>query len=124
MSDQLKYIQRLSRFLFISGLFNVLLITLLIYAIYREQPPAPYFEHKPRAGIEQIASLSQNMTNAQVIRKFRSTNLKELLSKLSDSQIVENGYTKRDLALSSLVSFHGFDLERALEGQALPAERR
>jgi len=41
---------------------------------------------------------------------------RELVSFLTNKETVEDGYSKRDLALSALVGFHYFNLEKAIGG--------
>lgn len=61
-------------------------------------------------------------TNSQLFAAMSGQTFRELVSFLTNQELVEEGYTKRDLAVSALVSFHHFNLEKALSG--LPAQTR
>lgn len=55
----------------------------------------------------------------ETLVKMKDLSYKELLSFLTNKTLVEEGLTKRDLALSALVSFYYFDIERALKGASV-----
>lgn len=116
--------RRLTQALLISGTFNILLLAGIFYWIVREVSPRPYCELKPAEQQEEQLPLAINHANADVLRSFRLLPLEQLVAKLSDTQLVENGYTQRDLSLAALVSFHHFDISRALLGEAQPKQQR
>ncbi len=62
--------------------------------------------------------------NRELIHYFRSLSFDQLVAKLSNRQLIENGYTQRDIALACLVAFHHFDLSRALLGYSPPDQQR
>lgn len=117
-------VRRLTALLVISGSLNIILVALFFYWNYKERPPTPYFELKPASAKEQQSPLAVDSSDSEVIRYFRRMPLEWLVSRLSNTQLVENGYTQRDLALASLVTFHNFDLDRALAGQPAPQQKR
>lgn len=117
-------IRRLTQVLLVSGAINIVLLSLIFYFLIKETPPRPYFEQKPADQDEQQEPLASNQSNGEMIRSFRAIPTQQLLMKLTNSQLVENGYTQRDLALAALVAFHHFDLSRALLGQAQPSQQR
>jgi hypothetical protein len=117
-------IRRLTLALFFSGAANILFAALMFYWAIRDRPPTPYCELKPAETIEQQAPLAIDRTNADLIRSFRSFPMEQLVARLTNTQLVENGYTQRDLALGSLVAFHHFDLSRALLGLSQPEQQR
>lgn len=124
MVDPIHYIRKLTAFLVISGSLNIILIVLIFYWAISERPPAPYIELKPATKQEQQTPLAIDRSDSEVIRYFRRMPLQWLISRLNNTQLVENGYTQRDLALASLVAFHYFDLERAFAGLSKPQQKR
>lgn len=124
MVDPIRYIRKLTAFLLISGMLNIVFVVLIFYWAISENPPTPYFELKPANKQEQQAPLAIDHSDSEVIRYFRRMPLQWLISRLNNTQLVENGYTQRDLALASLVSFHYFDLDRAFSGLTPPEEKR
>lgn len=116
-----KKIKRLSQALAVSGILNIGVLSLLSYWIIRERPPTPYFELKP--AIHEMV-LVDHRCCAEVIGQFHKLSFDQLVNKLTEIRLIENGYTERDLALSSLVSFHHFNLSRALAGDEQPKQQR
>ena len=96
----------------------------IIYWLLRETPPSPYFEHKPALRQEQQAPLASARGVAELIHYFRSLSFEQLVDKLENNQLIENGFSQRDIALASLVAFHHLDLTRALVGQVQPTQER
>lgn len=123
MTQSLTSIRKLTVILMISGGCNILLIALIIYGFFREQPPTPYCESKLASAQQQLSPLAIDHSNSEVIRFFKKMPLEWLVARLNNTQLVENGYTQRDLALACLVTFHYFDLDRALAG-APPLEQK
>lgn len=123
-SFHMKYIRRLIIVLTASGVINILFISFMIYWFVKETPPAPYFEQKPALKEEQQVPLAVAAGNAELIHYFRSLSFAQLIEKLSNRQLIENGYTQRDIALACLATFHNFDLPRALLGHPLPEQQR
>ncbi len=121
---QERLVQRLGKALLVSGIFNIALLALLFYWLINETPPRPYCESKPAEKQEQQAPLAVEQSNGEIIRSFRTMPIEQLIAKLTNTQLVENGYTQRDIALAALSTFHHFDLARALLGHAQPAQRR
>lgn len=115
IADPANNLKKIVKALIISGIVNVLFITFFIYWIFMERPPMPYYELKPAEKNEEHAPLALNQSNAEILRSFRNLSREQLMSKLSDAQWVENGYTQRDLALACLMQMHYFDLEKALQ---------
>lgn len=50
----------------------------------------------------------------KVLQKMELLSFRELVSFLTSREVFEGGISKRELALSSLVAFHDFDVDRAL----------
>jgi len=117
-------VRRIGKALFLSGTLNIVLATLLFYWVFREQPPTPYFKLKPAEQENQQIVLASGQNTSELIRHFKTLSTKQLIDMLSDTQLVENGYTQRDLTLASLVTFHYFDISRALSGLPQPSQHR
>ncbi len=64
----------------------------------------------------------EEATNQKLIAAYSHLSFRELCALLTNNDFVEEGYRKRDLALASLVSFHDFNLEKAIG--ISPAQRR
>ncbi len=69
------------------------------------------FDLKPAAAAATLQS-----SNQEILWQFSTLSWAELIGQLDNDDLVEEGYKKRDLALASLVAFHGLDIERALQG--------
>lgn len=107
-----------------SGILNILFFSGMIYWMFKETTPTTYFEHKPALQQEQQAPLAAERGIIEQIHFFRSLSFEQLVDELSNTQLIENGYSQRDIALASLVGFHHLDLTRALVGQILPNQQR
>lgn len=118
----LRQIRTLTISLFISGALNVLLIAFTFFWAFRERPPTPYCELKPKA--ENTRSYAFSPTNADLIKNYKALSYEQLFSKLMKTGLVEDGFTERDLALAVLAAFHDFDLEKALGKFSLPLQKR
>ncbi|MDE3047872.1 MAG: hypothetical protein KGI83_05925, partial [Verrucomicrobiota bacterium] len=53
-------------------------------------------------------------TNVTVFNAMSRLTFRELVSYLTNRELIEEGYTKRDLAIAALVAYHHFNLEKAL----------
>lgn len=122
--SSLNQIKRLTGALIISVGVNIILIVLSCYWVLRERPPTPYCESRPATKEEQQRPLALERSNSDLIRQFRLMSMRQLVNKLHNTELVENGYTQRDLALGSLVTFYHFDLKRALAGLPMPKEQK
>lgn len=90
--------------LIFSGALNIALLTALTYSKYQETPVAI-----TRSGKKEIA-----VTNVQVFASMSRLTFRELVSFLTNRDLVEEGYSKRDLAIAALVAYHHFNIEKAL----------
>lgn len=98
--------------LIISGTFNVGLIATLGYFAIRDKQTFKNYDLRPIETHYGRASLSR--TNEEELASLSLYSFDDLVRTLSDATPVEEGYTRRDLALTWLVSTHYFDIERAL----------
>ncbi len=93
--------------LILSGILNALLLGLFLYFFIYDTPFS--FSFLPEKEQIQSAPLS-----VQSLSQLQSLSFEELEKHLEDFRMIRDGYHARDLALASLVSFHHFDIERAL----------
>ncbi len=119
----LRPVRRLTAVLACSVLVNVALLSALIYQnahlsvpIGVGEPPSPW-------GRQGVISLAEDRTNAEVLKSLVHMLPEQLVARLGDAQLVEDGYTHRDLALGCLVTLHHFDLSKAVASETLPTER-
>lgn len=56
----------------------------------------------------------QKISNISCLKEMSKRSFRELVALLTNRDVVEEGYSKRDLALSSLVEFHHFNIEKAI----------
>ncbi len=105
--------------LMISVTFNIgLIATFLTFFLKKEKKIELLFRQKIFVPKKSIFS-SFSLTNQEILKKYLNLPFNDLLKKLENSKLVEQGFCKRDLALSALVSRYFFDIERALSGQKL-----
>ena len=116
-------IRRLTQALLISGILNVSVLGFLSYWVMRERPPTPYFELRPATEEQQAKPLADYRNCEEVFKTFQRLTFEQLLEQVKQSVLVENGYTRRDLALAYLAAFHHFDITRALLGYPQPQQR-
>lgn len=107
----------LSQMLILSIALNVSLLATFIYVATRDNeislspPPTPT-----------VSEASLPLTNSHLLHEYIQASYHQLLSLLTDDQLVEQGYTKRDLALGCLVTFYHFNIEKPL-GNTVPQSR-
>lgn len=109
-----KKIRHLSIALIVSGILNIGILSLCLYWVLRETPPTPYCEMKPASSEQQFLPLADQRGCAETLTQLSRLSFPELIKSLSRTQLIENGYAERDLALACLVSLYHFDLQRAL----------
>lgn len=104
--------------LLISLFFNVFLLTHYIQSFFT---PKTLQISKFRVEQEEDKWLpySETQSAGEVLEKYQKLGFENLVQKLGDSDLIEYGYTQRDLALAILVNEFEFDLKRALKGQVL-----
>lgn len=119
----LKKIRTLSQLLMISGACNILMLALVIYWYVKECPPTPLCEKKP--AVTQNTPISQaTASNERAIQSFQGRTFQDLFKELNRSEMLENGFTHRDLALGYLITEHHFDIKRAFIDIPKPSQRR
>lgn len=113
---QQKNLRTLSIVLIFSGALNISLIVAGVFSAVKDR----------KISYATTSSLFKEMkpesTNSQVVESFSKLGFRELVSYLTNRDLVEEGYTKRDLALAALVANHHFNLGKALG--AFPEQKR
>ncbi len=107
----------LTQALIISGTLNIGLIATFAYFVLKEKQQTLAIELKPAS-----KETSTPATNSQLLRSYSLLPYQELLLRLENKDLIEEGLTKRDLGLACLVAFHHFNLDKALGG--LPLQKR
>jgi len=107
MEDNMKKFRILTFSLIASGALNIGLIAALSMGSSRE---------------ETIALQEQQLTNTSVLLDMSKLSFRDLVAQLTNREIVEEGYSKRDLALSALGAFYHLNIEKAVGG--VPAQKR
>jgi LysM repeat protein len=120
----IKRIRHLSQALILSGALNIGVLSLLLYWMLRERPPTPYCELKPASFEQQQIPLADQRGFTEVLTQLSQLSFSQLVDKLAQTQLIENGYAERDLALSCLVAFHHFNVQRSLPKNAQPHQKR
>jgi hypothetical protein len=109
----LKKMRVLTIALIFSGALNIGLVATGIFTQCQDES-SPLF-------IRQVAkNKAQNETSVErYIAQMDTLSFHALVSSLTNRDPVDEGYLKRDLALSALVAFHHFNVEKALSGSSL-----
>lgn len=102
-----KKFKLLSLALIFSGSLNVALLVALTLYMFEKTPLASTIMGKKEVLI----------TKTQVFNSMSRLSFRELVSYLTNRDLVEEGYTKRDLAIAALVAYHHFNLEKALSAK-------
>lgn len=123
-NELLHKFRKLTLLLILSGSLNILALALVSYWYFSERPPTPICERLPASLAGQTSYHFIDDGNEDVLKQFYQMSMAQLIEKLKDARLVENGYAIRDLALGSLLSFHHFDLPRALAGSRMPLQKR
>lgn len=103
-----KKLRILTLALIFSGALNIALFASILFFVLQDQKSTlsvslPVAKEKKREA-----------ANSDWIAAMEKLSFRELVAFLTDKEMVEEGYTKRDLAVGSLVASHHFNLEKAL----------
>lgn len=99
--------------LIFSGALNIGLIAAFAFFLIDKTPVA-----MTRASKTELVT-----TNGQIFASMSRLTFRELVSFLTNRDLVEEGYTKRDLAIAALVAYHHFNLEKALSASPVQVRR-
>lgn len=112
--NSLRRTRALSIVLVVSGGVNVALLTFVLFWMAHDAAEAPYLEFKPAREMDALPVMSDSKGGGALVAKLQPLSRSELMERLDRTEIVENGFAERDFALGCLVSFHHFDITRAL----------
>lgn len=107
----------LTQALILSGALNIGLLATFVTFVLKERQGHLVLESAPQIGAE-----SAKPTNVQFLRAYSILPYPELISRLENKEMVEEGLAQRDLALACLIAFHHFNLDKALGG--LPLQKK
>lgn len=93
--------------LIFSGALNMGLLAAMVASAAQEGPILGTF------GLRSPTA-EQKVSNLACLKEMSKLSFRELVALLTNRELIEEGYSKRDLALSTLVSFHNFNLEKAI----------
>ena len=112
----LKKIKVLTHVVIISGSLNIgFLFSLSVIALKNFQKK----NHYTSSNHQVKGSLFISLDSMDLLSAYFDYSYEKLLNELYDPTLVEDGYSKRDFALACLVSFHYFDIDKALSGLQL-----
>lgn len=94
--------------LIFSGALNIALLASFVFYVLKDKE-ASFSISLPSKG-----ERTQEATIGTAIQTLAKLSFRELVSYLTNRDLVEEGYTKRDLAVAALAGFHHFNLEKAL----------
>lgn len=107
----------LTQALIISGTINIGLVGTFVYFVLKDKNAASSVELKVLS-----KDPTSQRTNEQILRSYCSLSFQDLLLKLENKDLIEEGFAKRDLALACLAAFHHFNIDKALGGM-IPQKR-
>ncbi|MBX9923345.1 MAG: LysM peptidoglycan-binding domain-containing protein [Rhabdochlamydiaceae bacterium] len=108
----------LTQALIISGTLNIGLVSTFIYFTLKDKQSV-VSQEVPSA----MATSKPSVTNEQVLLSYSQSSFSELVGMLKSEELLEEGYTERDLALACLTAFHHFPLTKVL-GEAVLQKRK
>ncbi|MBM3193533.1 MAG: LysM peptidoglycan-binding domain-containing protein [Chlamydiae bacterium] len=108
----MKKIRFLTKLLLVSVAFNIGLATSVFYMRSEKKNDREL----------RVKKVVLEKTNAEVLAHYFKNSFKELVRELKDKTVLQDGYTKRDLALACLVNYHYLNVEKAISGK--PLQRR
>ncbi len=104
-----------------SGALNIGLLAAFIFFMLQERQ-ATLSVSRPFFPSLKGDKKNGEATIAQLFASMEKLSFRELVSFLTNRDPVEEGYTKRDMAVAALAAFHYFNLEKALS--STPAQKR
>jgi len=109
----------LRQWLVISGAANAILIVMVVIGFTRG-----HAQKNEKVTVETSTSTNYFTSNEAVIEHFRSCTINQILPELQNNEEVEEGVLVQELAVGALVTFHHFDLPRALLGLPQPTNQQ
>jgi len=96
--------------LIFSVALNIAFLSTFCFSLLKENKEQAAFAPAPSSD----ASVGKPISNGEILRVLCEENFQKLLEILNDKKLLEDGYLRRDFALSILVAFHQFNLEKAI----------
>ncbi len=118
-SRGIKQVRFLTLLLFVSGALNIALVTLFVYFLFNDPMSPAYYESSSVSQSKSLLITEEQRGLMDTILDLKTRSFNELVVKLESTNSIEEGYKERDLALACLVSFHYFNIQRALAGYPL-----
>lgn len=109
--DWMQRARFLTQALILSGTLNIAFLSTSIYFALRDKEQTLAYE-VPR-------EIKKQFNNEEVLRAYSKLSFQELLFRLENKELMEEGCVRRDLALACLGAFHYFPVEKALGGGPL-----
>jgi LysM repeat protein len=97
-----------------SGAFNIVMAVLMISSYLTEPPPVTTFRYKP---ISLEKKYEKSISVAEQLEEYRKLSFGELCDLLNDTAYLADGYTRRDVALSTLVTFHHLNIDAVIPAE-------
>ncbi len=113
-------VRLLTQILIFSGTLNIALLATFVYVSFGDRSQSAAELKREQSG---QVFVMESRSIEQLFEELRPLSFDELKVKLSEKVLVEEGFYKRDLALSLLVDRYHFNLERALGGQLFEKRR-
>jgi len=115
-SQWVKKIRIMTMAIIFSGALNIGLLAAFIFLMLQERQVSLNISRPA------LSKGKYETTNRQLFTSMEKLTFRELVSFLTNRDLVEEGYSKRDLAVAALVAFHHFNLEKALASS--PTQKR
>ena len=101
--------------LIFSGALNIGLVAAFIAFLVQDRSSEFKLDGMPKRGSQR----EEKISNLALLETLSNRSFRELVSLLTNRELIEEGYAKRDLALAALVAQHHFHLEKALSDSNL-----
>ncbi len=105
-------IGHLMQWLMFSGALNIALVISLVYAVVKNHGTKSF---RGESAVGELTIETENRSG-KLLQEYTLSDYRELTESLKDKSPVNEEVSKRDLALSCLVTFYDFDISRALIG--------
>lgn len=115
----MKKCRGLSHALIISGALNIGFFATFFILTFLKEDPKSLAKETAHVEVEKKASYYVSASAVELLCDYFDYSYENLLYELANKQLVEDGFAKRDFALACLISFHHFDIQRALTGTYL-----
>ncbi len=119
----LNQVRRLTTYLIASGSLNIIMLATILYVSLGGGFLVRQSDATNRIYSTRDSILADDRTNAEVLCSLVHMLPEQLVARLGDTQLVEDGYSQRDLCLGCLATLHHVDIAKALRSSNIPQER-